>query len=332
MVQPAVTALALIFMLGHEAVPVVMSTLQAMPSEAELVDPATRSPEVTEPADPAAVDPVAPLMKQVEIKPVEQGTPDVQMPPKPQPQPVQAETDRPVMDPTVTDPIPPSPLSEPVRKQIDTLPPSIQPRQYKEVQARLPETSLEMMKRHVKGTNGHSVFLERARQSLAAAKTAQGRFTQANADGSIYGGTFALSRPGKLRFDYDAPVPVLIVSDGTTVAMEDSELETIDRIPLGATPLGLILDDDLRVTDDIIVQDVIEGEKTFEVTVIDATGEMPGTLTMKFDIASNALIGWRAVDAELNATRVTLIDVETNKRINPRQFILRDAEDEEDER
>lgn len=328
MIQPALTAIALIWTFGQQAAPIAMSSLQAMPSEAELVDPATTQPEVVQPADPAAKEIMQPIVQ--EALPIDQGTPDVQMPP--QKKPAKVETTRPVVDTTVTDPIPTRPQSEPVRKQITTLPPSIQPPEYREVQERLPEASTQTMIRQVEGTDSYNVLLERARQSLASAKTAQGRFTQANADGSIYGGSFALSRPGKLRFDYDAPVPVLIVSDGTTVAMEDSELETVDRIPLGATPLGLILDDDLKITEDIIVQDVLELAATYEVTVEDATGEMPGSLTMKFDKASNALIGWRAIDAELNATQVALSDVETNKRINPRQFILRDAEDEEDER
>ncbi|MEM1391314.1 MAG: outer membrane lipoprotein carrier protein LolA, partial [Pseudomonadota bacterium] len=95
---------------------------------------------------------------------------------------------------------------------------------------------------------------------------------------------------------------------------------------------GLILNDDLAVTDDIIVNGVIERDITFEIIVEDATGEMPGTLTMVFSQDSDELIGWRAVDAEQSVTRVSLLEVETNTKINPRQFILRDAEDEEDER
>lgn len=328
MVQSALTAIALVWTFGQQAAPIALATMQAMPSEAELVDPATTKPDVLPPADPAAKEKAQPLLK--EVDPIDQGTPDLQLPPELDE--MKEELEQPRRDRTVTDPIRPQPQSEPVRKQIETLPPTIQPPQYRESQAELPVSSTEMMTRHVEGTNGYRTFIERARQSLASAKTASGRFTQANADGSIYGGSFALSRPGKLRFDYDDPVPVLIVSDGTTVAMEDSELETIDRIPLGTTPLGLILDDDLVVTEDINVTNVIERQNGFEVTVEDATGEMPGNLTMIFDKADNALTGWRAVDGELNTTRVALSEVETNKRINPRQFILRDADDEEEER
>lgn len=304
MVQPALTALALIFVLGHETVPAALAKLQAAPSAKGESDtlPVVSEPVVTEPE--ADMEPA--------IAVVEPDTGADEASPDPLTQPVMGE-----------------PLTE-----VEDLPsveaPEILPvREVLEAEPTIPTNTIT---RHDAGTQSYTVLLERARLAVSSAKTAKGRFTQANADGSLYSGSFAISRPGKLRFEYDAPVPVLIVADGTTVAMEDRDLETIDRVPLGSTPLGLILDDTLEFTDDVIVTDVSETAMAFEVTVEDASGEMPGTLTMQFNQAENSLVGWRAVDAELNTTIVALQDVETNTRINPRQFILRDAEDEEDER
>ena len=134
-------------------------------------------------------------------------------------------------------------------------------------------------------------ILEAASAALAAAETASGKFMQSNADGTISTGTFALNRPGRMRFDYDDPVPILIVSDGTTVAMEDSELETVDRIPIGTTPLGLILSTDLNVDEDVEVLDVMQNEQGIGIRVSDASGELEGTLTMVFDKDSYDLLG-----------------------------------------
>ncbi|MCR9268539.1 MAG: outer membrane lipoprotein carrier protein LolA [Hyphomonadaceae bacterium] len=171
-----------------------------------------------------------------------------------------------------------------------------------------------------------------ASSALAAAKTARGKFIQTNADGSVVTGSFALNRPGRMRFDYDDPTPVLIVSDGTTVAMEDSELETVDRVPIGATPLGLILATELDVDNDVEVLSVLENEERIGIRVQDASGELDGTLTMVFDKTSYDLLGWLAVDGNLQTTVVDLLDVETNIRIDPRLFRLDEDEDEEDER
>ena len=176
------------------------------------------------------------------------------------------------------------------------------------------------------------VILSQMRSALSSARTAQGNFVQTNADGSVTTGTFALNRPGRMRFDYDDPTPILIVSNGTTVAMEDSELETVDRVPIGSTPLGLILSTDLGFDDDVDVLNVMRNEDRVGVRVSDATGELEGTLTMVFDAQNYDLLGWLAIDGNLQTTVVDLVDVETNVRVDPRLFRLDDAEDEEDER
>lgn len=175
-------------------------------------------------------------------------------------------------------------------------------------------------------------ILTGASDALAAAKTAKGKFMQTNADGSLVTGTFALNRPGRMRFDYDDPTPVLIVSNGTTVAMADTELETVDRIPIGATPLGLILSTELDVDTDVDVLAVLQSGDRIGIRVQDADGELEGTLTMVFSKEDYALLGWLAVDGNEQTTVVDLLDVETNVRVDPRQFRLDEFEDEEDER
>lgn len=175
-------------------------------------------------------------------------------------------------------------------------------------------------------------ILSDASAALAAAKTARGTFIQTNADGSIVTGTFALNRPGRMRFEYDDPTPILIVADGTTVAMEDSELDTVDRFPIGSTPLGIILSTQLNVEEDVEVLGVLQNDERIGIRVSDANGELEGTMTMVFDKTSYALIGWLAVDANLQTTVVDLVDVETNVRIDPRLFRLNEDDDEEDDR
>ena len=175
-------------------------------------------------------------------------------------------------------------------------------------------------------------ILADASAALSDAKTAKGRFFQTNVDGSVVTGTFALNRPGRMRFEYDAPTPVLIVSDGTTVAMEDTDLETVDRVPIGTTPLGLILSTQLNVDQDVNVLSVMQNSERIGIRVSDADSEMEGTLTMVFDKETYALLGWLAVDGNLQTPVVDLVDVETNIRIDPRMFRLNEDDDEEDER
>ena len=173
-----------------------------------------------------------------------------------------------------------------------------------------------------------TALLNEIAASMESVKTASGRFDQLSPDFSSASGSFAISRPGKVRFDYDDPSPLLIVANGTTVAMQDSELETTDRVPLGSTPLSVLLDDDLDFESEAEIVDVTQQGDEVAVTLRDPDGEMDGTLTLLFSGPQHDLAGWRTMDSAGNLTEVALHDVETGKKINPRLFIVKDFEDE----
>jgi outer membrane lipoprotein-sorting protein len=173
-----------------------------------------------------------------------------------------------------------------------------------------------------------SAILRDVSKAMSDVKTASGKFEQLAPDYSISTGSFALSRPGKVRFDYDDPTPLLIVSNGATVAMQDSELETTDRVPLGSTPLSLLLDDSLDFENEAQVLDVVRANGRIAVTLQDRSGEMDGTLTLILSDTTRELLGWRTEDSGGNITSVQLIGVEYGKKLNPRLFILKDFDDE----
>ena len=66
--------------------------------------------------------------------------------------------------------------------------------------------------------------------------TLQGEFTQLSPKGNTSTGTMYISKPGKMRFDYHAPNPFLLVSDGKWVTLKDRAKEKGDQVPLSATP------------------------------------------------------------------------------------------------
>ncbi len=169
-----------------------------------------------------------------------------------------------------------------------------------------------------------SKLLKEASKALAGVKTARGNFEQYAPDGSFSTGQFAMSRPGKVRFDYDDPVPLVLVSDGTTVALQDSELETTDRVPLASTPLSMLLSDTLDFETQAEVVDVRRTGDRTNITVRDKSGETDGTLTVILGGADNALTGWRTVDSNGGRTSVLLSNVETGAKLNPRLFRLPD--------
>ena len=177
------------------------------------------------------------------------------------------------------------------------------------------------------------VGADRAQAWLEGLDTLRARFEQIAADNSETAGVLEIDRPGRARFDYDDPNPVLVVADGSTVAIADFDLETIDRAPIGATPLRFLLEDDLDLAGSGAVVDAGRYDGRLFVTLEDPEGEVQGRLTLVFEDATPdagpetmALAGWYAVDAMGGLTEVKLTEVETGVRISPRQFILDDED------
>jgi outer membrane lipoprotein-sorting protein len=160
----------------------------------------------------------------------------------------------------------------------------------------------------------------------------QGRFTQTNPDNTNVTGRFWLQRPGKVRFEYDAPSPLLLVSDGTNVALRDQRLRTTDRYPLRQTPLYFLLKSNVDLAREVIVTGVERRGGNYFLAMRDRRREADGELVVSFDQATNALEEWTIRDRQGRSTRVRLqnvtqggtisaglfVDPSPNRRVQPR--------------
>lgn len=73
-------------------------------------------------------------------------------------------------------------------------------------------------------------------------RTAKGEFTQINDDGSISSGTIYIKRPGKVRFEYNAPDTGIVIAGSNTVVIYDKKSnQPAETYPLSKTPLSIIL-------------------------------------------------------------------------------------------
>ncbi|MBL4853388.1 MAG: outer membrane lipoprotein carrier protein LolA [Robiginitomaculum sp.] len=167
--------------------------------------------------------------------------------------------------------------------------------------------------------------LARIDAAMNATASFSGRFAQYGSDGSFSQGKVYLKRPGKIRFEYDAPATLLMVSDGVTLTQIDTALDTKDRVPLKATPLAFFLAETVKLEDDV---EVVSLQKTIDavsITAKDGSGEMDGAITMIFDPSTLALREWIVHDGFGQQTKILLSDLQYNQRLHPRLFVLRDA-------
>lgn len=168
--------------------------------------------------------------------------------------------------------------------------------------------------------------------ALNSIDTLRSRFIQIAPDGSSAEGVFALSRPGRLRLDYDEPNPLRIIADGTTVAVEDRALETVDRIPLRSTPLWWLLKPEIDIAEDASIVSLEREFGFLYLTLRDRSDEMEGEIMFVFSEADHALREWFVTDALGEITRVSLTDVQSGVRLNPRIFTIPEPESRRDSR
>ena len=105
-------------------------------------------------------------------------------------------------------------------------------------------------------TQAERADIARIEDYLSQLQTLKARFLQISSDGGFAEGDLFISRPGKMRIDYDPPMPILIVADGRFLVFYDEELDQISYVPLGSTPASILTRDNVSFTGgDLIVTD-----------------------------------------------------------------------------
>jgi outer membrane lipoprotein-sorting protein len=168
--------------------------------------------------------------------------------------------------------------------------------------------------------------LDRIQTYLNDIKTVTGKFEQTNPDGSVANGRIWLSRPGKMRFEYDPPAKLLIVCDGDFIEVNDKSLDDIQFVPVKDTPAWLILRDGITLSGDITVTRFERGPKTLRVTVTQNNDQSDSALTMVFSDDPLALRQWTVTDAQGRATAVALIDLQDSGAPGRCTFVLPDSQ------
>jgi outer membrane lipoprotein-sorting protein len=167
--------------------------------------------------------------------------------------------------------------------------------------------------------------IAQANQALNAVQRLQGRFVQTSPGGGRASGMFYMERPGKLRFEYDPPATLLIVSDGSVVAMRDRELRTTERTPLRSTPLNLILGRSINLERDARVLRVSRAGPWLLITARDRAGQTDGQITLQFFGSQAELRSWDVIDATGARTRITLSDLTRPASLDRALFRLDDV-------
>lgn len=168
--------------------------------------------------------------------------------------------------------------------------------------------------------------VRQAETYLRSLTTARARFLQTAPDGLQTGGVFYLSRPGRLRFQYDAPSKDFVVADGFFVYFYDGEAGEQTNAPIGQTLADFLLRTDLRLSGDLTVTHVRRGAGLLQISVSQTADPGAGTLILGFTEAPFALKKWRVIDAQGLITEVELSELETGVSLASDLFVYRNPQ------
>jgi outer membrane lipoprotein-sorting protein len=148
-----------------------------------------------------------------------------------------------------------------------------------------------------------------------------GKFVQVGADGRRSTGHFYLQKPGKVRFEYDAPSPIDIIADGSSVVVRDRRLATQDLYPLSQTPLRFLLTDRIDLLRDTHVT-AASADELFISIVVEEKQALIGRsrLMMMFDIKTLELRQWVVTDPQGFDTSVAVSNLDLSRRPDPKLF------------
>ncbi len=163
--------------------------------------------------------------------------------------------------------------------------------------------------------------LDRINAYINSFQTLRGDFVQISDRGQAVKGVLMLSKPGKIRFDYAPPSPLLIVSDGKWLTIKNKVKERGDQVPLRSTPLRLIVAPKIDLFAETNVLSVEEADGLTSVALADKKGALGGHIVLVFDNVQNVLQQWIIVDGKGRRTTVQFANLEKDVKLNQKLFL-----------
>jgi outer membrane lipoprotein-sorting protein len=147
-------------------------------------------------------------------------------------------------------------------------------------------------------------------------RTLQARFVQSNPNGSVVQGTLSVRRPGRMRFEYDAPSKLKIVADGSQVTMWDPANKDFGQWPIGWTAASFLVKEPLRLSGDITVE---ASQRTpdglLALTLVQTRRPQEGKIIVRLSENPMQLRGWTIFDNRGNKVDVSLTNLQTGVQL-----------------
>ena len=160
-------------------------------------------------------------------------------------------------------------------------------------------------------------IFKRIQEYLVDMKTLQANFSQINDVGDIMTGKFYLKKPGKIRFSYDDPHNLQIVSKQQALLIFDPNSRGSGPLtyPLSSTPLGFLIRNEV----DALIN---ESSRSFEIDdkMFIKIQNPQYRFSIEFKKTPISLVGWEFENQIGEIISISLKDIKTNEFISNEIF------------
>jgi outer membrane lipoprotein-sorting protein len=153
-------------------------------------------------------------------------------------------------------------------------------------------------------------------------------FQQTAPDGGLSTGKLYIDRGrGTMRFDYDPPSKILLVAPGDwRLIFYDGSIKQVNVIPLAETPLGFVLDKEVRFGDEVAVQGARDRGEEIDLALVRTDEPDQGRVVLTLAKRPMELRRWAVTDPQGLTTTIVLNDVQTGIPLDRDLFVWRDPQ------
>ena len=174
---------------------------------------------------------------------------------------------------------------------------------------------MEMTIQDKKDLNRVVVYLE-------GIKTLRGGFLQVSSSSRVSSGKLFMSRPGRMRFEYDPPEAILMIADGLFLVYIDKDLEQTTHVFLKSTPLSFLVQEKIDFKGDVTVTEINRPPGILQIKIKKTKEPELGSIKLVFSDKPLLLRKWVVIDAQNIITTVNLTGIQTGIKLDPKLFTL----------
>lgn len=151
-------------------------------------------------------------------------------------------------------------------------------------------------------------------------------FIQTSPEGDVNYGKFYLSRPGKMRIEYDKEIPILIVVNGSILSYLDLELEENSQFTTSSTPASFLTRKNILFSaKDIELLDFTDDGKRYIVSIRKKNRKEAGIFYLIFNKNPISFLEMRVKNDLDQITDISFINPDFRSKISSNKFIIRNS-------